>query len=195
MNDDKYERCALQFATEMEEFLSLIKDNGITSYLEIGSKFGGSLWRIANVLPGGSRVAAIDLPQGDKSMKTTEPHLVACVGRLKAAGYDAHLHLGDSATKSAFNFAASLGPFDLVFIDGNHSREYAIGDYQRYGPMARKLVAMHDINFSRPTMDYGKSFKVYPYEVPAVWNEIKQGRRFHEIKYDKQDNGIGILWQ
>jgi hypothetical protein len=46
---------------------ALLQREGVRSYLEIGSKFGGSLWRVANSLPPGSRIVSVDLPNGTKA--------------------------------------------------------------------------------------------------------------------------------
>ena len=66
---EKYQTFVLQNRQELDEFRRLIIAEGVRSYLEIGSKFGGSLWWIATSMPRGSRVVSIDLPWGDGSFK------------------------------------------------------------------------------------------------------------------------------
>jgi hypothetical protein len=58
-------------------FAPLLVREGVTSYLEVGSKFGGSLWRAANALPKGSRIVSVDLPGGTKAWKESEASLKA----------------------------------------------------------------------------------------------------------------------
>lgn len=186
----KYERVCLQDEREMAQYLALLKREGVRSYLEIGSKYGGFLWRVANSLPKGSRVVSIDLPWGDGSFKESQPHLEACVTALKDRGYDAHLHLGDSTTPEAIAFAEGLGPFDCVMIDANHTEPFVRKDWGNYGPLGR-MVAFHDINW-KPRPEPSKKM---PIEVPKVWNEIKAGFRHVEIKECQRDNGIGVLWR
>lgn len=96
----KCETYILQDKAELAAFIDLLKKENVGSYLEIGSKFGGSFWPISNSLPKGSRVVSVDLPHGDKSFKENEGHLRECVGALKQRGYDAHLIIGDSTDKA-----------------------------------------------------------------------------------------------
>jgi predicted O-methyltransferase YrrM len=186
----KYETAFLQNRNELVEFTGILRDEKVKSYLEIGCKFGGSLWIVANTLPTGSRIVAVDLPHGDTSFKDTLPHLHECVEALKRKGYDAHLIIGDSTDGTIIERVYALGPFDACFIDANHTLAYVKKDWQNYGKICR-LIAFHDINFHRsaPMPKHKK-----PIEVPQVWNAIKQDYRHVEIKHDKQDNGIGVLW-
>ena len=187
----KCETNLLQDWTEFERFLKLIKKHNVRSYLEIGSKHGGSFWRISSSLPRGARVVSVDLPHGDTSFKESEPHLRACVAELKKLGYDAHLFLGDSTSPEIVEGVGRLGPYDLVFIDANHTEPYVRKDWANYGPMGR-IVAFHDIGW-RPRPHPSKKM---PIEVPRVWEEVKkQYSRVEEIRCCVQDNGIGILWR
>jgi predicted O-methyltransferase YrrM len=186
----KYETAYLQNRNELAEFTGILRDEKVKSYLEIGCKFGGSLWIIGNTLPTGARIVAVDLPHGDTSFKDTLPHLHECVEALKRKGYDAHLIIGDSTDGAIVEKVYALGPFDACLIDANHTLPYVTKDWKNYGKVCR-LVAFHDINFWRP-QPMPKHKK--PIEVPQVWNAIKQDYRHVEIKHDKQDNGIGVLW-
>jgi len=186
----KCETAVLQCESEILAFTDLLRKEGVKSYLEIGCKFGGSLWRVAKALPKGSRIVAVDLPHGDTSFKETLPHLQACAKALKDKGYDVHLIIGDSTDKKVIETVYSLGPFDACFIDANHTMDYVTTDWMNYSKVT-KLIAFHDINFFRAGgMKPGKK----PIEVPQVWREIKKNYRHVEIKHDKQDNGIGVLW-
>lgn len=190
--NNKYERVALQDPAELATFLKLLKQENVKSYLEIGSKFGGSLWRVANSLPKGSRVVAVDLPHGDTSFKESQPHLEECVRRLRQSGYDAHLFLGSSTDPEIIAKVTALSPFDLCLIDGNHTEPYVRADWANYGPLA-KIVTFHDIGWKIGD----RSTKKMPIEVPKVWAELKQQFRHQEIKmcHTKQDNGFGVLWR
>ena len=186
----KYETYLLQDLREFGEFLKLIRENNVRSYLEIGSKNGGSLWRIATTLPRGSRVVSVDLPHGDLSFKETAPNLQACIAELKRRGYDSHLFMADSTDPRTVEGVHALGPFDLCLIDANHTEPYVRKDWANYGPMAR-IVAFHDIAWKRVVHDTKK----LPIDVPKVWAEIKGGYKHTEIRYCPQDNGIGVLWR
>lgn len=195
----KYETHALQNLQELHEFQALCRKEKVRSYLEIGSKNGGSLWRIATKLDKGAKIVSIDLPHGDQSFKVTLPNLEACVERLKKEGYDAHLIVGDSTDPEVVEKARALGPFDLCLIDGNHTYPFVKKDWENYGPMCR-MVAFHDIGYYR---DYTDSKKL-PIEVPKFWEELKVGKKHIEIKREAWrkveghkacDNGIGVIWQ
>jgi|SRR5215471_14919070 len=186
----KCETNLLQDHTEFVRFLELVRAERVQSYLEIGSKHGGSLWRIATSLPVGSRVVSVDLPHGDGSFKESQPHLEACIGELRRRGYSAAVFIGDSADPRVIECAREAGPFDLVFIDANHTEPYVWKDWRNYGPMAR-MVAFHDISHvNRPH----KANKL-PIDVPKVWNEIKVDYRHIEIRNCPANNGIGVLWR
>lgn len=186
----KCETHILQNIRELDTFLKLIKEEGVKSYLEIGSKNGGSLWRIGRSLPQGSRIVSVDLPQADKSFKNTKPNLEECVKELRRLNYDAHLFLGDSTDQAIVSDVRALAPFDLCFIDANHTEPYVWHDWKTYGQMAQ-LVAFHDISAG----PHPPGSKKMPIEVPAVWAKLKQQFTHKEIKYEPGHNGIGILWR
>lgn len=190
MTESKHRTAYLQDLGELEKFISLLREEGVRSFLEIGSKFGGSLWRIATSLPTGSRVVSVDLPQGDGSFKATRPHLEACVAELKNTfGYDVHAFYGDSTSDHIVASVRDLGPYDACFIDANHTEPYVRKDWANYGPMCR-MVAFHDVGWIERVAP-GKK----PIEVPKVWNEIKRDFRHTEIRMCPRDNGIGVLWR
>lgn len=186
----KYETAVLQDRVEFTNFVRLAQQENVTRYLEIGSKHGGTFWWMANALPRGARVVSVDLPHGDRSFKESEPWLVECVEKLTERGYDAHLFLGDSTDPDLVRDVTALGPFDLLFVDANHTEPYVRRDWANYGPLAR-MVAFHDIGWiPRP-----EPTKKMPIEVPRVWNELKQQYRHVEFRCCPRDNGIGVLWK
>lgn len=175
----------LQREEEMAWFAALLARENVRSYLEIGSKFGGSLGRMAQAMPTGSRIVSVDMPNGTAS----QPHLEGCVARLQGLGYDANLFLGDSTEPKIIASVAALGPYDACFIDANHTLPYVTKDWENYGPMAR-IVAFHDIAFVQKA---GGRYKGI--EVPQFWESIKGGYRHEECRLDGPHNGIGVLWR
>ncbi len=186
----KCETNLLQDFGEFTEFINLIREEKVRSYLEIGSKHGGSLWRVANELPKGSRVVSVDLPQGDGSFKDSEPNLKQCVNELIARGYDAYLFLTDSTDPLTIEAVRKLSPFDLCFIDGYHTEPFVRADWVNYGSMSR-MVAFHDISWRAD----GRTSKKAEIEAPQVWNDVKQSYRHREIRRQPRDYGIGVLWR
>ncbi len=186
----KYETFVLQNQREHAWFVDILKRENVRSYLEVGSKFGGSLWRVANALPKGSKIVSVDLPWGDKSFKESQEPLEHCIAELRRRGYDAHVIIGDSTDPKIIERAKALSPFDACFIDANHTIAYCTKDWENYGPLAR-IVGFHDIGWvARPD-----NSKKMPIEVPQLWAEIKKGYRTDEIRLDPRDNGIGVLWR
>jgi hypothetical protein len=181
-----------QHPEELDEFIDLLLREGVRSYLEVGSKWGATLWAVARMLPIGSKIVSVDLPNG---LRETEPSLFNCVEELRSWGYDAHLFRQDSADERTVEAVRALGPFDAVFIDGNHTLPYVSGDWKRYGPMAR-MVVFHDIGWLARAERPGK----LPIDVPILWKKIKEeaanapGWRYQEIRRCPRDNGIGVLW-
>lgn len=184
----KCETAYLQIESELYAFIALLQKENVKSYLEIGCKFGGSLWHIAKALPQGSRVVALDLPHGDNSFKVTLPPLQECLGALGQRGYDTHLIIGDSTKPDIIEKVLALGPFDACFIDANHTLPYVTKDWETYSKVCR-LVAFHDINHTKAIAP-GKM----PIDVPQLWKTIKAAHRHLEIKHDREHNGIGVVW-
>lgn len=184
----KCQRMVLQNLEEIDWLIGIFRKEEAKSYLEIGSKHGGSLWRIANALPKGSRIVSVDLPHGDGSFKETQPSLEQCVSALIEKGYDAHLILGDSTDQLIINQAKALGPFDACFIDANHTMSYIKQDWENYGSIS-KMVAFHDIAWKR-----AKDWTGTRMDVAEFWNELRPNYRNKQIALDGKDNGIGLLW-
>ncbi len=192
MNSKLYETEAMQCQSELDRFCELVKAENASSYLEIGAKFGGSLWRVAQVLKPGSRIVAVDLPGGTVKWTASEPSLASCCQALLQLGHNPDVIWGDSTdpfvVKQVFR---SITRFDVVMIDANHTIPYLRKDWHNYGTMGR-MVAFHDIAWSRPLAWDGVRI-----EVSEFWNELKSAYRHEEIKLDSsgQDNGIGVLWR
>lgn len=146
--------------------------SGALSILEIGSRFGYTLIDLAHAAKPGARVVAVDLPgAGDWGNADSEPVLRKNVAQLRAEGYDAHLFLGDSASEKISERVAALGPFDFVFIDGDHRYDGVLADWLSYGPLGAR-VAFHDIRPPAP----GENQNL---EVWRLWREISASEIRH----------------
>jgi len=188
---NRYLTDAAQDEREITAFCDLLAREGVTSYLEIGSKFGGSLWRAANALPRGSRIVAVDLPGGTKAWKESEASLKACVLALIDLGYDARIIWGNSTDPKVIEQVRALGPFSAALLDADHRLPGVTADWNTYGPMAA-IVAFHDISWRRAPEWVGTRI-----DVPEFWASIKDDYRHEEIRFDesRKNNGLGILWR
>ncbi len=188
-----YRTRVLQNPSEHAAFLELLKKENVKSYLEIGSMYGGSLWRTAHVLPKGAKVVSVDY-----ASHTPEalPHLKEAVAALKSEGYDVHLLHGDSTSPEIVEKVSDLAPFDCVFIDGSHTFEDVQADWENYGPMGR-IVAFHDIAWNSTWKSSVPGRVTMPIYVPEVWDRVKKEYRHKELKLHPAGNyyGIGILWR
>src|SRR5262245_15116805 len=170
---------------EFVPFCQLMQSEGVRSYLEIGSFSGGSIEVAAQYLPVGSRIVSIDKPWKE----TKQIRLAGILDTLKQRGYETYLCVGDSTHSRSIYKAKKFGPYDALFIDGDHTLPYVKRDWENYGPMAR-IVGFHDIAKDKP-----------PHGASAFWNQLKTGYRHVEFISEatraRTDGafGIGVLWR
>lgn len=188
----KYLTDAAQDEAEITAFCKLLRDEGVRSYLEVGSKFGGSLWRVASSLPAGSRIVSVDLPGGTKAWKESEASLTACHEAIRKLGHDTHCIWGNSTDPRIIAQVKALGPFGCTLLDGDHRRDGVVKDFETYGPMST-MVAFHDVAWFRASTWEGTRI-----DVGDFWNHLRpQYERTMEFRYDTsfKNNGIGVLWR
>ncbi len=178
-----------QNAFEIEALAQLMEAHKCRSYLEIGSRYGDSFHYLAKALAGKALAVAVDMPSGPWGNSDSEEFLRRAHHALKHVHKkDAHLILGDSRAQDTIDECERLGPFDAVFIDGDHSAEGVLADWTNYGPMARKLVAFHDI-VADARSPHGKKFGV-----GKLWRSLKDRYPHAEIVGKDSPMGIGIVF-
>lgn len=138
---------ACQKPVELAGLRKLLEGERIKRVLEVGSWRGGMLWWYRHALKARAVVSVDLLPQ---------PRADACF-------------TGPSQSEAALAFAEHHGPYDLVFIDADHSYEAAKSDLERYGPLSR-IVCLHDI------VDHDEAHSSQPVEVERLWREAADGR-------------------
>ncbi len=88
---------------------------------------------------------------------------------------------------------------DLLFIDGNHSLQYAKADYVNYGRMTAHLIALHDLfcDDGTPDMDSGKLWQeIKASEAAKAWTFLTLHHpRAHEETtiWPGHEMGIGVI--
>lgn len=133
-----------QDKTELAWLLEHVR--GKRSLLEIGSSFGGTLRRMASVMPKGSRIVSVDLPI-DSTPQFLNPlaSLKDTCRQIGLLGAQVELFVGNSHNPEVIEAVRKYGPFEFAFIDGDHSYDGVKQDWENYGPMC-KVVAFHDVH-------------------------------------------------
>jgi predicted O-methyltransferase YrrM len=133
----------------------LVRDAGPATIVEIGRFKGGSTLLMATAMASGSRLWSYDLhvaAREDLVGSELDAELEAALRRL---GVDdgVELLVGDSRTVEL-----PPGPFDVLFIDGDHSYDGVKADFERWGPHVRDggHLLFHDAT------DTGSYGNVYP---------------------------------
>jgi predicted O-methyltransferase YrrM len=173
-------------ATEYIQLLQWMR--GAKSILEIGSRFGYPLVDFAHCMDGRGKVVSVDLPDAegwnDKLSREAIVHLRNNIQQLYNEGYDAVLYEGDSKDPGIVNAVRSHGPFDVVFIDGDHSYEGAKYDWMNYGPMG-KVVIFHDIKKSERPQDSHIG-------VWKLWKELNEDDDLDCVAFIADGSPMGI---
>lgn len=178
-----------QYQEEIQPFIALLVSEGATSYLEVGCRYGDTFHTVASALPQGSRVVALDLPGAKSGMvnkgghQSSGTYLKRAADDLRKKGYDATVILGDSHDPEIQAKALCLGPFDCIFIDGDHTEAGVRADYKAFSPVA-KMVAFHDV------CGQGKWAK----QIRPIFHEVRQGRKWKLFSHDGLRRGIGVIW-
>lgn len=155
-----------------------------TSYLEVGVRYGDTFVEVGRVMPEGSVLVGVDLPNASWGRKGSESYFRVAVRHLEMEGYDAHMILGDSRDAKVRAEVIKFAPFDLVLLDGDHTLEGITADWEVYGWLGR-VVAFHDI------VSWQERIKV-----PELWKRLK-AEYPHEEFISRRDDmmGIGVLYR
>jgi predicted O-methyltransferase YrrM len=178
-----------QMRVEIDSLIELYKNSGVTSYLEIGARYGDSFFEMMRALPKGSKGVCVDLPGNVWGTEGTEKFLKKACEKLRGLGYEIEMILGDSTDPAIIKQVEKLGPFDGALIDGDHRYKGVKTDYLNYAKFCEKLVAFHDI------VGHGQRHDKNNYvEVPKFWAEIYDDEDCIEFVGPGSAMGIGVKW-
>lgn len=161
--------------------------------LEIGSLYGGTLWKWIQNSERGTKIISLDLIP-DNELHSMEDVLEA--RRLWAtwanrAGVDLVKMTGNSNEYEISKWVKTCAPFDFIFVDGGHDQKTVHTDWNLYFPMLKDggVIAFHDIAF-----DLENKFCI---EVGVWWRQMKEAGMFGddvtEIIETPGWNGIGVI--
>ena len=169
-----------QVDAELAGFLDLVLEVRPSTILEIGTGLGGTTVLLARAAPNDALVVSIALPIGP-----VRAPLLAAAARasqhIECVRADSH----DTGTLRAVAALLRGRQVDLLFIDGDHTREGVRKDLELYSRFVRPggWIAFHDIVPG-------------PYEfvggVPELWVELRAERETREFVADWGQGGLGI---
>lgn len=149
----------VQDKAELGYVFNLMKN--CSSYLEVGTAEGNSLYVLANAMPEGSEITYVDWAEAH-----TEDKRNFILDRLSDYKITpVHADSNDLTTK---DLASEFGDkkYDCVLIDAGHDDFNVSIDALLYGPLARKYIIFHDIKLP----DVERAFNWYCKQRPECKN-------------------------
>jgi predicted O-methyltransferase YrrM len=146
-----------QVREELVDFLNLLLENDVKKMLQVGLGHWASTHFILSLLL--DHITTIEYDTG--FIERYKPEM--------DENFEAVMQ-GDSTVVHA----DIDGPFDAVFIDGNHSYEYVKKDLENFLPKVKDggIVALHDVNFEGERYGSPRVLRESGYD----WNFISYSR-------------------
>jgi predicted O-methyltransferase YrrM len=179
---------------EFEQLCQLVRDARPHAMMEVGSRHGRSLLRLAEAgMPTLRRVLSVDLPEAAWGKTGSGSALQDCAAHLASRGLDVQLLLADSHGPEAKALAEKeRDSLDFLFLDGDHTYEGLKKDFLWFSPCVRRggIVAFHDVCAPDGLHSKGKEMGV-----PRFWHEIREAYPEQTRVFQGPGSilGIGIL--
>jgi predicted O-methyltransferase YrrM len=176
-----------QVASELREFLQLVREEQPRAVLEIGTALGGTLFLLTRAAAPDATIVSIDLSGdlrfGGGRVAQRRPLFEAFALDEQQVFFlagDSH----DPEMRRRVEAKLRGRPVDVLMIDGDHTEDGVRHDFELYSGLVRPggLIAFHDIVDGRPDLVGG---------VPRFWRSVKtDGAR--ELVEDPGQGGWGI---
>lgn len=188
----RYRKIApLQIRDEFREMLELVDHENPEVVLEIGTAKGGTFYGWGRYIDTLSMLISVDLPGGGfgggysrRQSEFFSEFAEDC--RTEFFRADSQ----DPETISNIKNLIGDEEIDILFIDGDHTYEGVMNDFQNYAPLVADngLIIFHDI-VPHPDDPFC--------EVDKFWDEIKDDFQTEEIIASKNPRwgGIGVLYK
>lgn len=126
----------VQERSELEHVFNLMRECDCSSYLEIGSAEGNSLYVLTHAMGHGSKVLSVNI---EDHTKTARQEIIRKLGEH----WPVFQKTGDSTDPKTI--ADVKGQYDCVLIDAAHDYNSVLSDAMNYGLLAQKYIFFHDI--------------------------------------------------
>jgi cephalosporin hydroxylase len=153
---------------EMRRLWELLERDPPRTIVEIGTKFGGSLFLLARVAAPDALIVAVDLPSSyDPARDALFRALAGPRQEIRPLWKDSH----DPAARDAVREALEGRPLDFLHVDGDHTLPGVRSDFETYAPFVRPggLVALHDIEGREGVPEFWRGLRA---ERPDTTEEI-----------------------
>ena len=182
--NNHYQQNPTEIVDLIFELKKLSKKRNFKRYLEIGYSSGINL-NFLNKFFKFEKLVSVDILGSGINTNTFYANL-----RFK----NLILICGDSTNKKTIDNVKNNGPYDIVFIDGDHKYKTVEKDYINYSKLLSKdgVIIFHDVKFSDTKDEHDRG-------VPAFWEYLKRKeKKKFTIKefydpYPFTKTGIGIL--
>jgi cephalosporin hydroxylase len=180
----------LQYRSEILSLMDILARRRPRRVLEIGTASGGTLFLFTRVVAPDARLISVDLPKGRFGggypfWRTYIYRSFALPGqRINLLRANSH----ETKTVEAVERILNGDKIDFLFIDGDHSLEGVMKDFELYSPLVADggMVALHDIVHDP---------KWTGCEVSVLWADLKSGYEVEELveDWDQKWGGIGVI--
>ena len=189
---------AIQNRYEVTEYLKIIQKKKPRVVVEIGTARGGMLYCFCQLAAPDALIVSIDLPGAPNCGGQTEEErqfyssFTAPDQQLEFIPADSHL----PATKELLNNVLQGKKADILFIDGDHSREGVKQDYEMYKEFAAEdgLITFHDIKMYPKIWGAGNEVGLFWDEIAASSNTVTEIVDPDGLCQPHRPDGVEACW-